>query len=179
MPPCNQPCCTDKQYRSKQSDKRFRKRAARKVRRREAYWAVRNAPPPRVTASRLDHTREQVDNRLPGYIPLAHPLLIPLLTRDLSLIVDSFLGHERHPTISPPSWSHQRDVETGTPYYFSKTYFPTFPFYKFTRDRRESGLINWEVGLTAHPILLDLLTEIPTSVIDLFLGYSCCYSSPW
>jgi hypothetical protein len=51
-----------------------------------------------------------------------------------------------------------------------------------TREPEECGITivnNWRIGLTAHPILLELLTEVPTSIIGLFFGYDCRYSSPW
>jgi hypothetical protein len=121
----------------------------------ETYRATREAylealPPIPHNKLYLPSTREQLDNWLIGYIPIAHPLLIPLLTRDLTFIIDSFLGYDHYP------FRFLRPRKTGL-----------------------AVVNNWEIGLTAHPILLELLTEVPTSIIGLFFGYDSRHSSPW
>jgi hypothetical protein len=96
--------------------------------------------------------RERLDNWLIGYTPIAHPLLIPLLTRDLTFIIDSFLGHD---------------------------HYPFRPRYEFGLHPLGTPYDNWNIGKTAHPLLLELLTEAPTSIIGLFLGYDSLYPSYW
>jgi hypothetical protein len=140
MPSCNQHCCKEQQEQNKQSSKRSRKRAARKVRRREAYWAAtplfatyRDIPGyalPYGGYNMFENTREQFDNWLAGRI--AHPLLIALLTRDLTFIVDSFLGYDHRPT-----FRNSRCFPPGEPILLPEiTNFPTFIVGHYLRDPR-------------------------------------------